>query len=109
MYGAMYFVVGTVGSTALAVVFVFFAHIGGGWQWAFSSYGLQLATPDEYRGRIFAADYALVTLTMSISSAGGGALAGHFGPGRVMSGIAVVSLMLGSTYLWSTRRLARAE
>ena len=109
IYGAMYFIVGSAGSTTMAVVFIFLAHIGGGWQWAFSSLGLQLATPDEFRGRIFAADYALVTLTMSISSAGAGALAEHYGPGRVMSGIALVSLVLGSMYLWTTRRLSAAE
>ena len=35
------------------------AHLGGGCQWTFSTYGLQVVTPDALRGRIFAADFAL--------------------------------------------------
>ncbi len=105
IYGAMYFGVATVPAVGLAVVFVFMAHCGGGWQWTYSTMGLQLATPDQLRGRIFAADFALVTLTMSISSTAAGLLAGRFGPGPVMAGLATTSLLIGGAYFWFTRHL----
>ena len=40
------------------------AHLGGGAQWTLSSYGLQRIVPDRIRGRIFAFDAALITLTL---------------------------------------------
>jgi hypothetical protein len=55
------------------------AHLGGGAQWLTSTFGLQKEVPDGIRGRIFAADYGLVTLTMSISSLGAGILSDRFG------------------------------
>ena len=55
------------------------AHLGGGAQWLTSTFGLQKEVPDWIRGRIFAADYGLVTLTMSISSLAAGLLCDRFG------------------------------
>lgn len=54
---------------------VFAAHCGGGAQWTFSTLGLQRATPDEIRGRIFSVDYALVTLMIALSTLLAGFLA----------------------------------
>src|SRR2546423_6672332 len=64
----------TIGSIA-----IFLAHLGGGAQWQTSTYGLQREVPDFIRGRVFAADYGFVTLTMSISSLAAGLLSDHFG------------------------------
>jgi MFS family permease len=36
--------------------------------WAFSSTLLQLSVPDAYRGRVFATDFALLTVVMSVST-----------------------------------------
>ena len=80
----------------------FGAHLGGGTQWTLSSYGLQVSTPDELRGRIFATDLALVTLTMTISLVVAGVASNQFGPRPVMSVLAVVNLIWGATYLWFT-------
>jgi MFS family permease len=44
------------------------AHFGGGANWAISSVLLQLTTPDRLRGRVFALDFGLSTLTTSIST-----------------------------------------
>ncbi|HET8755536.1 MAG TPA: MFS transporter, partial [Solirubrobacteraceae bacterium] len=59
----------------LAAPLVFAAHCGGGAQWTFSTLGLQRATPDEIRGRIFSVDYALVTLMIALSTLLAGFLA----------------------------------
>jgi hypothetical protein len=36
--------------------------------WVFSSTLLQLSVPDAYRGRVFATDFALFTVVMSVST-----------------------------------------
>jgi len=52
----------------VAAVAVMFAHFGGSVLWVFSTVLLQLEVPDEFRGRVFAAELALVTLSSSLSS-----------------------------------------
>ena len=44
------------------------AHIGGSNLWVFSTVLLQLEVPDRFRGRVFAAELAMVTLVTSASS-----------------------------------------
>jgi MFS family permease len=44
------------------------AHMGGSILWVFSTVLLQMAVVDRFRGRVFAADQALVTLTSVASS-----------------------------------------
>jgi hypothetical protein len=43
------------------------AHFGGSILWVFSTVLLQLEVPDRFRGRVFAAELALVTLVTSVS------------------------------------------
>ena len=52
----------------LAALCVLFAHVGGSILWVFSTVLLQMEVPDRFRGRVFAVELALVTLTTSISS-----------------------------------------
>ncbi|HLY26448.1 MAG TPA: hypothetical protein VKQ72_08925, partial [Aggregatilineales bacterium] len=47
---------------------LFVAHFGGGITWVISSVLLQMTTPDTFRGRVFAVDYGLSTLTSGIST-----------------------------------------
>ena len=44
------------------------AHFGGSILWVFSTVLLQMEVPDRFRGRVFAAELALVTLLSSVSS-----------------------------------------
>jgi MFS family permease len=64
------FYVGLAGAPSLpvAAVSVLFAHFGGSVLWVFSTVLLQLEVPDRFRGRVFAAELALVTLVTSLSS-----------------------------------------
>ena len=72
----------TIGFLALAIgiaglsvapnfeIFLFFTllrTIGTGVIWVFSAALLQMVVPDRYRGRVFAFEFALLTLTQSIS------------------------------------------
>jgi hypothetical protein len=52
----------------MAALCVLLAHFGGSILWVFSTVLLQMEVPDQFRGRVFAAELALVTLTSSISS-----------------------------------------
>ncbi|MEI7547889.1 MAG: MFS transporter [Actinomycetota bacterium] len=58
----------------MAAGLIFVAHLGGGAQWALSTYGLQLRTPDHIRGRVMAGDFAIVTLVMSLIGLGTGVM-----------------------------------
>lgn len=68
VFGLGYTAFGLMPSLLLAAPAVVVAHLGGGAQWTLSTYGLQRLVPDHVRGRIFAVDYALITLTLTISS-----------------------------------------
>ena len=82
VFGAGYALLGIVPSLLLALPAVALAHTGGGAQWMLSSYGLQKIVPDHIRGRIFAFDGMLVTLTFGTSSVLTGWLAETFGAQR---------------------------
>lgn len=107
-YGTMYLGVAFAPYLYLAVIGVTIAHMGGGAQWALTTYGLQVLTPDELRGRIFAADAALVTLAMSLSLLFAGAISGLIGASATIAIIAMGSLLWGIMFLFLTRSL-RAE
>jgi MFS family permease len=93
----------------LAAIGVMFAHLGGGGQWTLSTYGLQVSTVDEFRGRVFAGDLALVMLTMTLSFTLAGAAAQRWGPEPVTLALAGISAVWGMTYLAITKAVRRAE
>ena len=107
VYAAGYLVVGTAPVLAIAAAGALLAHLGGGAQWALSTYGLQSAVPDYIRGRVFAADFALVTVTMSLSIMAAGAVAQISGPRLPTLVLAGVGGLWGVVYLTLTRSLRR--
>lgn len=66
--GGFYVALAAAGSLPIAALCVLLAHFGGSVLWVFSTVLLQMEVPDAFRGRVFAAELALVTLTSSISS-----------------------------------------
>ena len=102
-YGTFYLGVAASPWIVLAFALVLLAHLGGGAQWTLTTYGLNLLTPDELRGRVFAAAFALVTLAMSISLVVAGILGGIIGPAWTIAVIAVVNISWGSGFLFVTR------
>lgn len=89
-----------VGAVAIGI-----AHLGGGASWMTSTYGLQREVPDVIRGRVFAADYGLFTLTMSVSCVVAGLLADRFGPVATTSGLALLSIAWAITWGVATWKL----
>lgn len=104
-YGLGYVAVAASPTLGLAMAGVLCAHLGGGGQWMLSNLGLQLATPDALRGRIFAADFALVTLSMSASFLVSGWASDQFGPRPVTLVFAGIAAAWGLLYLSLTRTL----
>jgi MFS family permease len=66
--GLFYIALAGAPTLAIAAVCVLCAHFGGSILWVFSTVLLQLEVPDRFRGRVFAAELALVTLVTSVSS-----------------------------------------
>lgn len=68
MVGAFYVVLAFAPTLPVAAAAVLCAHFGGSILWVFSTVLLQMEVPDRFRGRVFAAELALVTLSSSVSS-----------------------------------------
>ena len=93
-------------SLLLAVPFVFLGHLGGSVQWVFSTNLLQRVVPDNFRGRVFAAEMALLTLVLSVSTwATGAALDSGTDPRRVALYLALLFIIPGT--LWTTWVISR--
>jgi MFS family permease len=99
VFGLGYTFLGLVPGLLLAMPTVALAHVGGGAQWTLSSYGLQRIVPDRIRGRIFAFDGMLVTLTFGLSSLLTGWLAESFGPRVTAVGMGAVAI--GWAVVWA--------
>lgn len=90
---------------AFTAIFVTIAHLGGGAQWTLSTYGLQIRSPDAVRGRILAGDFALVTLTLSVTSALAGVVSQAFGVRIAISAFALAAALASVVYINATRNL----
>ena len=83
-----------------ALLFLLAAHAGGSILWVFSTVLLQREVEDRFRGRVFAAELALATLTMAASNYVVGELMDRFGysPRVVTAGVGIFFLLPG--ILW---------
>lgn len=103
-FAAGYLVFGAAPVIGAAAAGAFLGHLGGGGQWTLSTLGLQRLTPDRIRGRVFAADFTLVSFTMAISVLAAGALADRFGPQVAATWLACGTLVSGAVWPLATRR-----
>jgi MFS family permease len=103
--GAFYIAFGTTRSFAVALIVLGLAHTGGSILWVYSTVLLQRGVEDTFRGRVFAAELALLTLTMAASNYFTGELLDRFGlsPRVVTVGIGVLFLIPGIVW-FATRR-----
>jgi len=77
--GVFYIAFAVSQSFFLALLFLAIAHTGGSILWVFSTVLLQREVEDKFRGRVFAAELALLTLTMAGSNYLVGELMDRFG------------------------------
>jgi predicted MFS family arabinose efflux permease len=76
-----------------AIPFVLIGHVGGATQWVFSTTLLHRTVEDNYRGRVFAAEMALVTLVLSLSTYFTGLFLGEgYDPRKITVGLALIFL-----------------
>lgn len=108
VFGAGYTFASTTHLMVFAVIGVMVAHLGAGGEWAISTLGLQLRCPDEVRGRIMAADYAVATLVLALAGLGAGALAEFASVRLALFVFALASTIAAVVYLALTRGLRRA-
>jgi hypothetical protein len=76
--GAFYIAFGSARSFVFALIVLGLAHTGGSILWVFSTVLLQRGVEDSFRGRVFAAELALLTLTMALSNYATGELLSRF-------------------------------
>ena len=107
-FGLGYMLLGFAPSLLMAMPVVALAHVGGGSQWTLSSYGLQRIVPDRIRGRIFAFDGALVTLTFGVSAVVTGLAADAFGARPVAVWLGVIGIAYAGVWAWLTTDVRRA-
>ncbi|HEX8144372.1 MAG TPA: MFS transporter [Pyrinomonadaceae bacterium] len=103
--GIFYIAFGGATNFAFALVVLLIAHMGGSILWVFSTVLLQQAVEDRFRGRVFAAEMAFLTLTMAASNYLTGEMLDRFrlSPRAVTIGIGIFFLIPGVLWL-ATRR-----
>jgi MFS family permease len=109
--GAGYMLFGTATSFVFALVVLGIAHCGGSILWVFSTVILQRAVEDKFRGRVFAAELALLTLTMAASNYVTGELLDRLqiSPRVVTVGIGILFLAPGFIWFLTQRWWDREE
>jgi MFS family permease len=95
--GVFYIAFGVSRNFLLALLFLAIAHTGGSILWVFSTVLLQREVEDQFRGRVFAAELALLTLTMAASNYLVGELMDRFGfsPRIVTAGVGAFFVLPG--------------
>ncbi len=93
--GIFYIAFGAATNFALALAMLFIAHAGGSVVWVNSTVLLQRLVEDNFRGRVFAAEFMLLTLTMAASNYATGELLDRFGysPRAVTVGMGMLFMM----------------
>ena len=104
-WGLFYFFIPFTLSLYLTVLLLFLGHAGGGSQWAFSTYGLQILTPDKLRGRIAGIDYSLYFLMNTISTLMIGYLTSIYDVLFVFKLFPVLGFIFGFIWYLSTRKI----
>ena len=109
--GAFYIAFGSATSFIFALVVLGIAHCGGSILWVFSTVILQRAVVDKFRGRVFAAELALLTLTMAASNYITGELLDRFqiSPRIVTVGIGILFIVPGLAWFLTQRWWDREE
>lgn len=103
--GLFYIIFGSATNFIMAIIVLAIAHTGGSILWVFSTVLLQQTVEDSFRGRVFAAELALFTLTMAASNYATGELLDsfHLSPRAVTIGIGAFFLLPGLAWFVTMR------
>lgn len=98
--GVFYMAFGAATSFVAALIVLGVAHTGGSILWVFSTVLLQRSVEDNFRGRVFAAELALLTLTMAASNYATGELLDRFGISPRVLAIGIGAFFLLPGLVW---------
>jgi len=103
--GVFYVAFGSTTSFVFALIVLGIAHMGGSILWVFSTVLLQRSVEDSFRGRVFAAELALLTLTMAASNFVTGELLDRFriSPRVVTVGVGIFFMLPGIAWFLTYR------
>jgi MFS family permease len=87
-------------SLPIFLLATFVRTVGTGTLWVFSAALLQMMVPDRYRGRVFAFEFAVLTLTQSISILGAGFAQDNLAMPLLQVAIWIGSLGLVAGLIW---------
>lgn len=109
VYGLAYVGVGLLSWFPLVLAGVVVAHLAGGGNWMMSNFVLQAEIPDALRGRVFATDFMLATLSVAASQLAVGAFVDRADPRLLIAASGAATLLYAAGWaLVSLRRPARA-
>lgn len=98
--GVFYIAFGSATNFLFALLVLGLAHTGGSILWVFSTVLLQREVEDAFRGRVFAAELALLTLTMAASNYVTGELLDRLGWSPRVVTIGIGAFFLAPGILW---------
>jgi MFS family permease len=103
--GIFYIAFGSATNFVFAILVLAIAHTGGSILWVFSTVLLQQSVEDNFRGRVFAAELALLTLTMAASNYLTGELLDRYylSPRGVTIGMGIFFLLPGLAWFVTMR------
>jgi MFS family permease len=106
-----YGILGASRTVWMAAACAMLAHAGGGTIWVFSTTLLQLHSEDRFRGRVFAADLALGSLSFAVTAYGAGLLLDAGVSARRVATTTGLAMLIPATVLvlllWIARERAR--
>nr|BFE63013.1 MFS transporter [Dactylosporangium thailandense] len=109
LYGLAYIGVSLTTLFPLALAGVVLAHVAAGGNWMMSNYVLQEEVPDALRGRVFATDFMLATLSVAASQLAVGVFVDRTDPRVLVAACGAVTLLYAAGWsLVSLRRPAPA-
>jgi hypothetical protein len=98
--GLFYMAFGAATNFIFALLVLGIAHCGGSILWVFSTVLLQRGVEDQFRGRVFAAELALLTLTMALSNYATGEMLDRFAVSPRIIAIAMGALFVIPGVVW---------
>ncbi|MGZ8630136.1 MAG: MFS transporter [Actinomycetota bacterium] len=107
VFGVSYMALGLAPALWVAAAVIFVAHLGGGAQWVLSTFGLQVLVPDHIRGRVFAVDFAMITLSLAISSLVASAIADSAGARAAALVVGAMAVVWSVVWTALTRAIRR--
>ena len=109
LFGVAYLGVALAPWFPLVLALVFVAHFAGGANWTLSNFALQGEVPDRLRGRVFAADLMLTTLSIAVSQLVATAFVDRVDDRLILAGGGLVTLTYAIGWRIATRGLTLAE